>query len=152
MIKSQYSDAYRPPPSSKPTKMSTIILNCWQFIYKNSSHFQDFEDNIFFTDPPPPQIFFFAHKKNIRYSLKPRVVFKSKFVSVQSKIFVYDSFLTMDFLWVKTHMGIRWFQVHFRAIFSSLWHRIKKLLHIGKYQLLCTKIHENERKGSLLVV
>ena len=77
------------------------------------------------------RIFFFTHKKIISYSQGPRMVYKSKFVSVGSKIFLYDSFLTRGFLSVKTPTSIQWFEVHFWTKVSSLWDRIKKWLHRG---------------------
>ena len=74
----------------------------------------------------------FLHTKIFfSYSPWPREVSKSKIVSVRSKIFQYDFLETREFWWAKTLMGIEWFEVHFQAIFSSLWGRIKKLLHIG---------------------
>ena len=44
--------------------------------------------------------------------------YRSKKKSVRSKTFLYDSLETREFLWIKTPMGIQWFEIQFLAIFS----------------------------------
>ena len=62
---------------------------------------------------------FLSTKMYLNYSPWPRDVPKWKFALIRLKTFLYANFWMREFLFVKTLMGIQWFKVHFRAIFSS---------------------------------
>ena len=66
----------------------------------------------------PLDSIFFIHIFFFSYSPGPKEVSKSKFDSVRSEISQYDSLETREFLYVKTIMGIQWFEVNFLVIFS----------------------------------
>ena len=60
---------------------------------------------------------FFTHNFFFSYCRGLREVSESKFASVRSKIFLYDSLKTREFWWVKTPIGIQWFEVNLSSDF-----------------------------------
>ena len=72
--------------------------------YGNTTRFIFFSQNFFFQLGPGP-----------------REVPKWKFASVRLKTLLYATFVAREFLCVKTLLGIQWFEVHFRAIFSYFY-------------------------------
>jgi len=78
---------------------------CVQRYSKRFSFFQKSYGNTTRTNILYTQFFF-------HYSPGPREVSKSNFDSVRSEIFQIDSLETREFWWVKTPMGIQWFEVH----------------------------------------
>ena len=85
---------------------------------------------------------FFLHTKFFfSYCPGPREVSKSKFASVRSKIFPYDSLKTKKFCWVKTPMGMQWFEVDFRAIFFVFVAKFTKI------DLALKKVIQNRSKA-----
>ena len=63
--------------------------------------------------------FFFTNQKKISYRSGPMEVSKYKSASVRSKTYLYDSSETTDFVWVKTPMGIKRFDIHIERFLDN---------------------------------
>ena len=60
---------------------------------------------------------FLADKKNFSYGSGVRKASKSKFASVRLKTYLNEKKQNLQFLWVKTAMGLERFVVHFLTLF-----------------------------------
>ena len=90
-----------------------------EFFFGQKSYGNTTRFNFFYTR------FFFSYRSGHIWQ------YRSKTFSVRSKIFQYDSLETREFWWVKTPMGIQWFEIQFLAIFSISRESIESRSKIG---------------------
>ena len=87
-------------------------------------------------------IFFFSYRSGHIWP------YRSKKNSVRSKTFLYDSLETREFLWVKTPMGIQWFEFQFLAIFSISQESIESRLKLAINQITSSLAVSNHSEWS----
>ena len=66
----------------------------------------------------PLDLKIFRHKKKISYRFGVKKASKSKFASVRLKTYLNEKIQILQFLWVKTVMGVERFEVQSLTLFS----------------------------------
>ena len=108
-----------------------MFLTIWMKIFFCKSHMGTLFEWDFFTR------FFF------QLQVKPYLAVMIKKKSVWWKTFLYDSLETREFLWVKTPMGIQWFEVQFQAIFSTSRESIESRSKLAINQITSSLVVSN---------
>ena len=123
-----------------------VIKNRSKIFYGLSVVFSRMSSDIFFL----PKVLWEYHSIQFlysdfffSYSAEFSQVSKLKFALVRWKTFLSDSVETREFLWVKTPMGIQWFEGQFRAIFSFLRESIQSWSKLAKNELSSSLVVSN---------
>ena len=125
-----------------------VIKNCSKIFYGLSVVFSRMSSDIFFL----PKVLWEYHSIQIfvhtifffSYSSGHIWPYRSKKNSVRWKTFLYNSSGTKEFLWVKTFMGILWFEVHFRSIFRLCEFESKSCFTLDSISFYAQKLNENQ--------
>ena len=125
-----------------------VIKNRSKFVYRLSVMFFTISSNIcFFVKSrmgTPLDWKILIPNFFLSYDIDPRKVTIWKFVFLRSKTFLYDSLETREFLCVKTPIGIQWFEVHFRAIFTCSRESIESWLELAINQISSSLVMGND--------